>query len=173
MEALTSDHIHAFLNEVGSRYPKQATLTLLGGSALCLLGSERPTLDIDYVGDDLRKNELQQLIDRIADELHIVIDAVPIEQFVPVPDGAAQRQVLIGQFGQITAYVLDPYTIALSKLDRGFDTDIDDILFLIRRNLITIDQLEETMNKALQRASEFGLDSQSVRTHLQAIRNSL
>lgn len=173
MATLTPDHIHAFLTELGSRYPKPGALTLLGGSALYLLGSDRPTLDIDYVGDDLRKNELQQLIDQIADELHLIIDAVPIGQFVPVPDGAALRQLLIGQFGQITAYVLDPYTIALSKLDRGLDTDIDDILFLIQHNLITIDQLEEMTNKALRRASEFGLDSQAIRTHLQAIRNSL
>ena len=173
MAALTSDSIHVFLTELGYRYRQRATLILLGGSALCLLGSDRPTLDVDYVGDDLYKSEFQQAIEQVAGEFHIVIDAVPIEQFVPMPDGADGRRVLIGHFGQITAYVLDPYTIALSKLDRGFDTDIDDILFLIRRNLIDIDQLEETMKKALQRASEFGLDSQSVRTHLQEVRDSL
>ncbi|MCL4831458.1 MAG: hypothetical protein KJZ86_03420 [Caldilineaceae bacterium] len=60
MATITSDQIQSFLTELGSRYPQQATLTLLGGSALCLLGSERPTLDIDYVGDDLRKSELQR-----------------------------------------------------------------------------------------------------------------
>lgn len=173
MATITSDQIQSFLTELGSRYPQQATLTLLGGSALCLLGSERPTLDIDYVGDDLRKNELQRVIEQIADEFHIVIDAVPIEQFVPVPDGADRRRVRIGQFGQVTVYVLDPYTIALSKLDRGFDTDIDDILFLIRRNLITIQQLEETTRNALQRAGEFSMDSQAVRAHLQSVQNLL
>jgi len=54
---------------LGKRYAREATLLLLGGSALCLLGSPRPTLDIDYVGDDLNKNELQQLIDLGAFEM--------------------------------------------------------------------------------------------------------
>jgi hypothetical protein len=37
---------------------------------------------------------------------------------------------------------MDPYTIALSKLDRGFDTDIEDVLFLLHQKLITFEQLE-------------------------------
>ena len=58
MATITSDQIHAFLTELGSRYGHRATLLLLGGSALCLLGSERATLDIDYVGNDIHKDEL-------------------------------------------------------------------------------------------------------------------
>lgn len=48
MAAITIDHISAFLTEVGHRYQQPATLILLGGSALCLLGSKRATVDIDY-----------------------------------------------------------------------------------------------------------------------------
>ena len=171
MATITSDQIHAFLTELGSRYGHQATLLLLGGSALCLLGSERPTLDIDYVGSDLRKDALQRIIEQIAQELRIPVDAVPIAQFVPMPTGADDRRLLIGQFGSIEVYVLDPYTIALSKLDRGFETDIEDIVFLIRRNLITFEQLERVALTALTRASEFDMSSVDVQAHLQAVRN--
>lgn len=45
--------IEEFLARLGGRYPKQATLYLLGGGALILLGSSRDTLDIDYVGNDM------------------------------------------------------------------------------------------------------------------------
>ncbi len=34
-------------------------------------------------------------------------------------------------------YVFDPYSIALSKVDRGFDTDLDDITFLIKKDMLT------------------------------------
>ena len=173
MATISSDHIHVFLTAVGSRYEKEATLTLLGGSALCLLGSERTTLDIDYVGDDIHKDELQRVIEQVAQELHIVVDAVPIAQFVPMPSGADDRRLLIGQFGAIQVFVLDPYTIALSKLDRGFDTDVEDVVFLIRRNLITIEQLEQVALNALKRASEFDMSSAHVRAHLQTVRRSL
>ncbi len=173
MAIISSDQIHVFLTAVGSRYEKEATLTLLGGSALCLLGSARTTLDIDYVGDDIHKDELQRVIEQVAQELRIVVDAVPIAQFVPMPRGADNRRLLIGQFGAIQVFVLDPYTIALSKLDRGFDTDIEDIVFLIRRNLITIEQLEQVALNALKRAGEFDMSSVHVRAHLQTVRSSL
>jgi hypothetical protein len=173
MATITSDQIHAFLTELGSRYQQQATLHLLGGSALCLLGSERPTLDIDYVGSDLHKNALQHSIEQVAQELRIPVDAVPIAQFVPMPTGADDRQLLIGRFGSIEVHVLDPYTIALSKLDRGFETDIDDIVFLIHGNLITFEQLERFALTALKRASEFNMSVEDVHAHLQAVRNLL
>lgn len=173
MESVAPEQIKAFLTELGDRYPLPTILLLLGGSALCLLGSNRPTLDIDYVGDDLHKNDLQYLIDQIAQELQIPIDAVPIDQFLPVPTGADERRLLIGQFGNIAVYVLDPYTIALSKLDRGFDTDIEDIMFLIRQNLVTLAQLEQVALSAITQGAEFGLDSGSIRTHLQTVRSLL
>jgi hypothetical protein len=50
MEFVDTLQIRTFLEEVGKRYPQAAQLILLGGSALCLLGSSRPTLDIDYYG---------------------------------------------------------------------------------------------------------------------------
>lgn len=55
MTTITSDQIHAFLTELGSCYQHQATLLLLGGSALCLPRSDRPALDIDHVGNDLQR----------------------------------------------------------------------------------------------------------------------
>lgn len=173
MDAIAAQQLKTFLAIVGSRYPQPAILVLLGDSALCLLGSHRPTLDIDYVGDDLHKNELQHIIEQVAQELRIPVDAVPIEQFLPVPTGADTRRLLVGQFGNLEVYVLDPYTIALSKLDRGFETDIEDILFLIHHNLITIDELELIVLNALQQANSFDLNTQSIRAHLQTVRTML
>jgi hypothetical protein len=60
MANIAKETLEAFLAEVGRRNPQEAHLYLIGGSALSLLGNPRPTLDIDYVGDDLRKDELQQ-----------------------------------------------------------------------------------------------------------------
>ncbi len=171
MEPIASEQISAFLTELGACYPLPDALVLLGGSALCLLGSNRPTLDIDYVGDDLHKNALQRTIDQIAHELRIQVDAVPIDQFVPMPMGADQRRLFIGRFGRLEVFALDPYTIALSKLDRGFDTDIEDIVFLIHRNLVTLEQLEQVALTALTRAAEFDIRSTDVRMHLQTVRS--
>lgn len=68
---MDKDILQDFLTRLGNRYPEQANLYLLGGSALILLGSSRDTLDIDYVGDDTRKDDFQIVIDEVAAELNL------------------------------------------------------------------------------------------------------
>lgn len=173
MESLTREKLEAFLAEVGRRYPQSAQLYLIGGSALTLLGSPRPTLDVDYVGDDLQKNELQRIIDEVARDMHIEVDAVPIDGFIPLSGYAQERSLNIGHFGNLHVYVFDPYAIALSKVDRGFDTDIEDILFLIRQGNISLRELELLVYAALERADEFGLDARAMLKHLQEVRSTM
>ena len=136
MENVELDKIHIFLEAVGKHYTEPATLFLLGGGALCLLGSPRSTLDIDYVGDDIDSDDLQRVVAQIADGMHIEVEPVPIAKFVPLPANAQDRCIFVGQFGMLAVYVFDPYTIALSKLDRGFDTDIEDIVFLVHQGFV-------------------------------------
>lgn len=165
--------VHAFLKELGRRHRQASTLFLLGGSALCLLGSSRPTVDIDYVGHDLEKDELQHTIEQVAKDMKIEVEVVPISEFVPLPEGAHERNIEVGQFGTIKVFIFDPYTIALSKVDRGLDIDIEEILFLIQQNLITFEHLETIVQTALNHAPEFGLDPSGVREHVEVVRSQL
>lgn len=173
MAGLAEETILAFLAELGQRHAQPANLFLLGGSALCLLGSPRPTMDIDYVGDDLSKSELQHSIDQVAKLMGIEVEAVPIAGFIPLPEDAHLRNVSIGQFGVIKVFILDPYTIALSKIDRGFDTDIEDVVFLIHRKFIQSEKLETLVHDALQRATEFSLSRSELLDHLQAVKKQI
>jgi len=173
MEHLTLNKIKDFLTKLGQRYPTSATLFLLGGSALSLLGSPRLTLDLDYVGNDLQLNDFQQTMQQVANEMHVEVEAVPIAQFVPLPIGVDNRKLWVGQFGNLTVYIFDPYTIALSKIDRGFDTDIEDVVFLIRQQFITFEQLETIALTALRQAHEFDLSPIAIRAHLQAVRSQI
>jgi hypothetical protein len=78
MAIIDSKQITTFLEAVGEQYPHKTKLILLGGGALCLLGSPRPTFDIDYAGSDLAKNDLQKLMDKIANIMDLEVEAVPI-----------------------------------------------------------------------------------------------
>jgi uncharacterized nucleotidyltransferase DUF6036 len=99
-----------------------------------LLGSPRLTIDIDFIGDDVHLNPLHRTIMQIAREMQIHVEPVPLERFVPLPEGNEERVIRIGQFGNLEVFVVDPHSIALSKLDRGLDTDFDDLVFLIQNN---------------------------------------
>ena len=168
------DHseIQSILQSMGERLPPGSQLVLIGGSALTLLGSPRLTIDIDFIGDDIHPNKLHQAIMKIAKELKIHVEPVPLDRFVPLPQGSEKRSIRIGQFGNLEIYVADPYSIALSKLDRGLDTDIEDIVFLIRKNFITLEELEHITRDALPHARQFDFNP-DILDHLEELRARL
>jgi hypothetical protein len=173
MTSLESDQICSFLEALGERYLFPAQLYLLGGSALCLLGSPRPTLDIDYMGDDLNKDDLQKLMEQIAHEMGLEVEAVAIDHFVPITSDGLKRSLHFGTYGKIETFILDPYSIALSKIDRGFDTDLDDVVFLIRRGLVDLDELERLTQELLLRAGEFDIYPKEMLAHLREVHERL
>ncbi len=102
---------------------------------MALLVSPCLTIDIDIIGDEVHPSEFHRFIMQIAKELKIDVEPVPLDRFVSLPVGNTDRQIRIGPFENLEIYVADPYSFALSKLDHGFfDTDFDDIIFLIRQN---------------------------------------
>lgn len=161
--------IQIVLQNMGERVPPTSSLVLVGGGALALLGSPRPTVDIDFIGDDIHPNTLHQSIMQIAREMKIHVEPVPIERFIPLPEGSEDRKIWIGRFGNLEVFVADPYSIALSKLDRGFDTDLDDIVFLIQHNHIALKELEDMTLKALTQAGKFDFNPE-INNHLQELK---
>ncbi len=120
MGEIAAGEIAEFFRTLAQRYRKPASVFLLGASALALLGSLRPTLDIDYdvKGTPEDMAELQKVIEKLAAEQKLELEYVPIEEFIPLPESAASRHRLVGRFGELTGYVYDPYSIALSKVAR-------------------------------------------------------
>jgi hypothetical protein len=164
--------IVTILQSLGTRLPSDSQLILVGGSALALLGSPRLTIDIDFIGDDVHPNSLHRTIMQIAREMQIHVEPVPLERFVPLPEGNEERLIRIGQFGNLEVFVADPYSIALSKLDRGLDTDFDDLLFLIQNNYVDMDEFERILSSALPHARQFDF-SPDILEHLQELKNRL
>jgi len=173
MEPLDARAVETFLQALGARQDDPAELELLGGCALILLGSQRTTMDIDYVGDDLTRTEFQRTIDSVAAALHVHADAVPIDRFVPVPADAPSRRVFIARHGAVDVFVIDPYVIALSKLDRGIDSDLADIVFLAERGRVDLDRLAELITSSEPAAVAYDLDPTAMRRHLEDVRRGL
>jgi hypothetical protein len=93
--------IITILQNLGARLPTDSQLVLVGGSALALLGSSRLTIDIDFIGDDVHPTLLHRTIMQIAREMQIHVEPVPLERFVPLPEGNEERVIRIGQFGNL------------------------------------------------------------------------
>ena len=165
-------NLQSILTTLGEQVPPGSHIYLLGGSALTLLGSPRQSLDIDLVGDDIHPNELHRTIMDKAKEMQLQVDIVPIDRFIPLPDGNKERSIYIGQFANLEIYVIDPYSIALSKLDRGLFTDFDDIIFLIKNDYITLEKLMQITENAISKAGKFDLHP-DILEHLQELQSRL
>jgi hypothetical protein len=171
MSTLSANEIRKFLKQLGERYPYPGTLYLLGGSAISLLGNPRPTVDIDYAADFSSADApLLQVMREIAKEMDLDLEEVPLREFIPLPNGADQRHRSIGQFGQLQVYVFDPYSIALSKVARGFETDLEDVVFLLRRKFIAIKELEAMIMAALPQVHAYDIDPREFRQNWETLR---
>ena len=170
MRSIDDAVIRSFLIALGTRQAESAQLSLLGGCALILLGSPRMTIDIDYVGDDVQPTRFQQTIAQVAAELQLEADPVPIGRFVPLPADSEAHRVFVARFGLVDVYVVDPDVIALSKLDRGDDTDIDDVVFLVKRGLVSLDRLAELVASTLPLATKYDIDPAAMQAHLTNVR---
>ncbi len=170
MSTLTADDIRTFLKKLGERYARPGTLYVLGGAAVCLLGNPRPTVDLDYaVGFTSSDTELHEAMLSVAKEMRVDLDEIVFKEFIPLPRGAERRHRRMDRFGQLDVYVFDPYSIALSKVARGFETDLEDVVFLLRRRLINHKELESMIKTALPRSQEFDIDPREFRQHWETL----
>ena len=175
MESVTARSLERFLQRVGERHADPATLYLLGGGARCLLGSPRVTLDIDYSaevaeGDTAR---FQAVLAKVAAEMRLDIEDVRLAEFIPLPPGARNRRRAIGRFGQLEVYILDPYSIALSKIARGFEADIADVVFMLDRGVIRFDELERLFGQVSPKAAEADVIPQEFRGYFEELRRQV
>lgn len=166
------EELQSILQSMGEQLPSHSRLVLIGGSALILLGSPRPTIDIDFVGDDIHPNELHKTIMQIAKQMKVHVEPVPLDRFVPLPDGNAEREIRIGQYGNLEIHVADPYSIALSKVDRGADTDLEDVVFLVENKFIEPTEFENIVRNSLANAGMFDLNPE-ILDHLQELKKRL
>ena len=69
-DGLTRTDIERLLHKLGAQLATDETLYLIGGGALLILGNERSTFDIDYVGNDLPEpsDQLAVAIRKLADD---------------------------------------------------------------------------------------------------------
>jgi len=103
MEPINANTLKTFLVRVGELQSQRANLYLLGGSALLLLGNPRQTLDIDYTTDlsETNRKTFEKRMSELAAQFGLEIHAVPLGEFIPLPEGFESRRKWVGQYGQL------------------------------------------------------------------------
>jgi hypothetical protein len=169
---LALEDIRRFLHQLGTIYNKSARLYLLGGSALSVLGHPRRTLDIDLAAGSLPP-DLIDAIKTLEKALEIEVEFVPIEEFIPLPGQAETRHIQVMAVGELEIFIFDPYSIALSKLARGFEADIQDVVFMLNERVVALETLSDFVKDALPKAWDFDIDPADLEKYFKEVKRLL
>jgi uncharacterized nucleotidyltransferase DUF6036 len=123
----------SFLLEIDGRLTEEMVFHCLGGFVMTqLYGSARTTSDVDFLTLVQRNDELMT---RAAEgsplhtKHHVYLDPVGV---VNVPENYEDRltEMFPDVFNHLRLFALDPYDIALSKIERNIERDREDVRHL-------------------------------------------
>ena len=146
---------NSFLADLDAALTEDVELHSLGGFAITIVyGLVRPTADVDVIAINPR-SEIESLL-QLAGEgsaLHrkhkLYIQLVGVAS---VPDGYEERltEIAPDSFNHLQLFALDPYDLALSKLERNTQRDRDDVRHLARTVPLDLNILKTRYEKELR-----------------------
>jgi hypothetical protein len=164
--------IDDFLRRLGETH-RAGRVFLVGGWALVYQGLRARTLDVDITIEADDADALMQGIRRLKDELQINVELTSPADFVPLPPGWHDRSRRGGRYDALDVYCFDFYSIALSKIVRANQRDVDDIVLLAQHGLIEVTALDGVVRDALPQLGTghyFNIDPALVEANYAAIR---
>ena len=132
------EFLHRFARE--GRSPVRVYLT--DGSSAVLWGWRETTVDID-LRIDPELDEIFRAIPKLKEELSINIELASPSDFIPELPGWRERSVFIESVGELSYYHYDPYSQALSKIERGHEKDVADVKAMFSNQLVKKEKLVE------------------------------
>ncbi len=150
-QSVDRERIWRFFEELGKRFRGAARIFLVGGTTTVFEGLRESTIDIDLTIEVAPEDHgaLIAAIRDLRDELSVNVEEVSPGDFIPLPHGQESRHVFIARFGSIDLFHFDPYSTALSKVERGRTQDFEDVIALLRAGKIEWERLEASMREIL------------------------
>ncbi len=127
--------LQTFLGELSRAAGVATRLYLTGGASQLLLGLRDSTVDVDLTLEP-ESDELLRAMAALKETLNLNVEIVSPAHFVPALPGWRDRSPFAMQIGKLAVHHFDPYTQALSKLERGHVRDLQDIESLIGKGLV-------------------------------------
>jgi hypothetical protein len=129
------ERIQAFLRALGRAAQEPGQVYLTGGTTAVLVGWRASTVDID-LSFEPDPDVLLRRVSQLKEELDVNVELVSPADFIPALPAWRERSPFVAQEGQLTFRHADPYSQALSKVERGFDQDLSDVAEMAQRGLV-------------------------------------
>jgi hypothetical protein len=127
--------LRSFLKELSRAAKTPTRVYLTGGASQLLRGLRDSTVGIDLTFEP-ESDELFRSMAGLKETLNVNVEIVSPAHFVPALPGWRDRCESAMQIGKLTVLHFDPYTQALSKLERGHARDLEDVQALVRQKIV-------------------------------------
>ncbi|MBK9215432.1 MAG: hypothetical protein IPM59_07495 [Chloracidobacterium sp.] len=147
MRGLTDrERIAEFMRAIGNAARKPVRVYFTGGVTAVLHGWRESTIDIDlrFVPE---ADELFRAVSEQKERLQVNVELAAPPDFIPEVDGWEDRSIFIAREGKVDFYHFDPYSQALSKLQRRHEKDVDDVRAMFEARLVVVDGLLEFFDR--------------------------
>ena len=131
----TKEKILDFMRSFGRRARSAARVYFTGGTTAVLLGWRDSTIDVDLRFDP-ELDELFRAIPAIKEQLHLNVELAAPSDFIPPLPGWQERCKYITREGKVSFFHYDPYSQALSKIERGHEQDLRDVESMLQTDLV-------------------------------------
>ena len=108
---------------------------LTGGATAVLEGWRPSTVDVD-VRFEPDSDEPLRRIAELKEKLELNVKLASPLDFLPALAGWRERSPFRFREGNLEVFDFDPYSQALSKLERGFDLDLADVASMVETGLV-------------------------------------
>jgi hypothetical protein len=127
--------LNDFMVAMGRRTTGTGHIYLTGGATALLHGWRPMTVDVDMKADPEPSGYFESIA-IIKNELSLNIELACPSDFIPELPHWRERSLFIARHGQVDFSHYDPYSQALSKLERGHSRDLADVDAMLRDGLI-------------------------------------
>lgn len=140
------DKIRKLMHELGMKAKGPGKIYLTGGASAVLLGWRKSTVDVDLKLEPEPAGIFDAIRD-LKDKLDINIELASPDLFIPPLQGWEDRSQYIANYNKVQFYHFDFYAQALSKIERGHERDLNDVLAMIKLGLINKELIWEYFQK--------------------------
>ena len=130
-----AERIRQLAHRLGRVAPERVRIYVTGGATAVLEGWRVSTIDVD-VRFEPESDALLREIPALKDRLGINVELASPPDFIPELPGWRERSPFVFRDGNVDVHHYDPYSQALSKIERGFTHDLADVDAMLDRGLV-------------------------------------
>lgn len=141
---ISRENIEQFLHILARQFPEPSNLYLTGDAVFVHMGLRVSTTNVlQLLVETTEEERMFELMQHCASSLHLTVEISSPEELIPIPWTWQDQAKYAGPYGYIDVFYFDFVSLALSKIARGSEADLNDIWLLLQRKLLNLHDLDD------------------------------